>query len=510
MKARGSHRRVRPARLRDARAGWLGLCLGLACSAGLAQQARGLAITPTFSSSLTYTETGRGAPDLPRTDLVTELSPGLQITSRSGRVRGTLSYTLDAISHSSSMAASQLQNALNANFTAEAVPNWAYVDASATISQSSLSAYGQQSADNTQVNANRVEVGTVSISPYLKGAFGPYAVYEARLNADATNTRNSILGDSSSSGGSFSLSSPGRTLLGWGLVGTQQHASFRAGGSTDNTRLTASLNATPQPELTLTLRGGTEQTNVLTGETQRYGNWGAQAHWTPNERTVFDIGTDRRYYGQSYNVNVSWRTAQSSLRVSSVRDASTSSTPNGVGQPVTLYQQLYAALASAYPDPTARDQAVLLLLQQQGLDPNQIVPGGAITSAVTLQHREDIVFTYTGRRLVFTAQGFGSSSSQLYLSDTQSVAAAVRQLGYVASLSYRLTPTTSAALTGTQNKTLATSTQAGNGLKSLALSFSDQLGRRTTLGLSATYSSFTGPTNPYRQASISANLGLRF
>ena len=58
--------------------------------------------------------------------------------------------------------------------------------------------------------------------------------------------------------------------------------------------------------------------------------------------------------------------------------------------------------------------------------------------------------------------------------------------------------------------TQGTDTRAGTELKSATLTWSDQLGRRTTASLSLRYSVFNSTTDPYREGAITASLSQRF
>ena len=57
----------------------------------------------------------------------------------------------------------------------------AFIDASASITQENISALGQRSADPALVNANRTEVASARVSPYLRGTLASLVDYEARL-----------------------------------------------------------------------------------------------------------------------------------------------------------------------------------------------------------------------------------------------------------------------------------------------------------------------------------------
>ena len=438
-------------------------------------------------------------------EFVAELRPGLQLTSRAGRIVGSLNYALGLSHHSRTNNGENVQHQLNGNFSAEAIERWLYVDGSATVSQQTVSAFGQQSAiGSTQDNPNRIEVATVSLSPYVRGVFGSAVNYEARYTVNATNGRHSIAADSSGTAGSLSLSSAiSGTALGWGLIGSTQTTGFKAGRETRNDRYSASLIYTPDADLSFTLRGGQESTDIASATKITYSNWGAGATWRPTPRTRAQFDIDDRYFGRSYRVLLEHRLASSSVQFSSSRDSSTS-------QRLTLYQIYFAQFASIQPNPALRDLLVTDFLRAQNLNPNAMISGGFLNTAVTVQQRHQLTLSYAGLRMAASAQAFASNSRVVDAAAINANNQNTRQWGYLANASYRLTPTASMALTGSRLVTQGTATLGGSNLHSVSLSLSDQLARRTSASLSVRYSVFTSATDPYREAGITASLSQRF
>jgi uncharacterized protein (PEP-CTERM system associated) len=163
-----SARRIRLPQALLARAAWAA-CTGLVVLPAAAQQAGGLRITPMFDTTLSAVHRSAVAQQGPVDDTVLQIHPGVQLAAGAGRVRGRLDYGLNVIRHTQSALGQgqgdNLQNTLNALLNAEIVERWAYVDATASISQQALSAYGQQSVDGTQPNTNRSEVSQISLRP---------------------------------------------------------------------------------------------------------------------------------------------------------------------------------------------------------------------------------------------------------------------------------------------------------------------------------------------------------
>lgn len=494
----------------------LAVLLALSASTVSAQStggARSLSITPSFESGLTYTHRSKAVDGSNGDDLILQLRPGVQISSRSGRFQGSLNYALGGIYRAGRTDGHTLENNLSASLKGELVENWMFIDGLASVTQQSLSAFGEQTVGSSSVsNANRVEVGNLSLTPYVAGRIGEFAGYKASLSASATNTRRSLANDSTSTGGALSLSSlTSGAVFGWGLDATWQEVDFRQGRTTENGRVTASLNIVPDIELSFALRAGQESTNVGTLETRTYDNWGATARWTPSPRTSAVFDTDRRYFGNSHKLILEHRMSRSSIRISSVRDASSGADSRSVNVPVTLYELISARLAAVESDPVRRDQMVLAEIAGiPGADPTQIIGAIPLSTGITLVRRDDVGFSYSGRRTTFNVLIFSSDSRVLDNPLQLPGEGRVRQWGYTGSVSYKLNPLDAINLTGSQQRTLGNETLRGNDLKSLSVGWTGQLGRRTSASLSARHTVFNSDTNPYKESSLSGSVSLRF
>jgi uncharacterized protein (PEP-CTERM system associated) len=504
-------RRLRWVTLRRARKVCLASCCAALCGASTAQGSTGLKVDPSLSTQLVFnSSSGRVGGDA--TDVVTQINPGIRLSSRSGRLVGSLDYQLQASLHSKQKDLQEVSNALSANAVAEVVPGWFYLDGRASVTQQADSAYGLQiDSGSVLANDNRIEVLNVSLSPYLKGYLGDAAEYLLRLSAAATNGRKSIAADSTNMGGSLDLHSrSGGAMLGWSLQASQQVVDFRAGRATQSDRVSAGLTFKPDPELMLSLRGGQESTDVGGFERRRYDNWGGGLRWSPTGRTLVGLEADRRYFGSSHQVNLEHRFRRVAIRFSSSRDVSNGANAGGTGQPVTLYQLWFAQFASIEPDPVARDLIVRDLLRQSNQDPNALVAGGALTSAITLQQRETLALTWTGQRTTFNLQAFSSSSKIIDNPTGQQDTGDTRQRGFTGTVSYRLTPSSNLNLMGSKQRTLASSGRSGTDLDTLVLSWTTLVNAHTSASLSARHSDFGSATDGYRESAVTASLNLRF
>lgn len=471
---------------------------------------RAQSLTTQIDASVSYNmDSRRGGVE--HGDWVTELRPGLRWDARSGRVVGSVQYSLGLNHHSKEYSGENVQNQLSANLSAEAIDRWMYVDASANVSQQARSAFGTQTvAGSQQDNANRVEVGNFFLSPYVRGIFGSAVSYEARLTASATNARRSKEGDSTAVGGALTVSSVAGGNIGWAITGSRTKLDYRIGRETVNDRYSASLQFLFDADFIAVLRGGQEATDVADVQRRTYDNWGAGLTWRPDPRTRVQGDYDERYFGRSYRVLVDHRMARSSVQFNSSRDVVGGGDPNNTNVRITLYDLFYAQAASEFPDPVVRDAFVRAFLRANGLDPNTTVAGGFLNTAVTVQERHQLALSYSGLRFSTSLQAFSSSSKVVEASTSALPQEDTRQWGYVGTAAYRLSPTQSVSLTGSRLLTRATPTRPGSELKSAGLSYLEQFGRRTAISFGARYSVFNSALDPYREAAVSASLSQRF
>lgn len=488
-------------------------CCALVAGASVATsaQAQGIRFNASVDGSLSYVvNSSTGGRD--NGDLVAEVRPGFTLSSRSGRVVGSLSYSLALSRHSRDHDGDGVQNQLSANLSAELIERWLYVDVTSSISQQAANPFGQQSVDGSALdNGNRIEVGTLTVSPYVRGVLFSDVSYDVRLTGSATNGRRSITADSTQVGASATLSSALRgTALGWALTASTQQVDYRAGSESQSDRYSASLFYNVDADLTLTVRGGQESNDVASVSRTTYNNYGGGITWRPSPRTRAQLDSDERYFGRSHRVFVEHRLASTSFTFASSRDSSGGNDASGVGAPVTLFQVFDRQFASIEPDPVLRESLVLAFLRAQGLDPAATVAGGFLNTAVTLQDRHEVSAAYAGRRVAMTLQAYANTNRILDQAATGAARETVRQHGYQGNASYRLTPDSSVSVSGSRLMTKATPTQSGTDLKSLSLSWGQQLGRRTSASASLRYTVFNSATSPYREAAISASLSHRF
>lgn len=503
------------------------MALGAALpGAARAQSASGFTLTPSLTTEAEFDDV-RNSPTNNGHEVVVRVSPGVHLQGNSGTVRGVLDYTGSLIERRgrADSGGGEWQNALNASFLIEAVPARAFIDARASISQQSLSAFGVQvPVGSLRENNNRSEVSTVSVSPYVQGQLGGLASYEVRLRGAATDgqstSSSTSASDSRSTGVSANLGSISRgAKVFWGLTASRDRVRYATAGEDDRTVDTGAVAATvgyvPWPELRLRVSLGRESVddNGASADSTDATTRSVGLQWAPSPRTTLDAEAGQRYFGHTGRATFSHRSPRTTWAYTFVRDASNGADGTTLGQPTSYYDIVSSWWPQdGYANADQRRRDIVAYLASLGVDANQSVQLGYRTTSYSVQRRQDLSVAWFGLRTTVTLQAFGSDV-QNFVSFSGSdpiLGEPVVQHGYTASLSYRLTPQTSLNLGGQRLMTAANSTQAGTDLKSATAGISSQIGPRTSATLSARYSVFNSTTEPYRETSVSATLGVRF
>jgi uncharacterized protein (PEP-CTERM system associated) len=473
----------------------------------------GVSIQPTFTVQETITSNRDLSSSNAQADAITELRPGIRISSRGGRVQGSLSYSLRALAYARASRLNTLQNDLNAVLNAELVEKHAFLDASATASQQSISAFGTQGPAGSGLNnGNQTEVYALHVAPSLRGRLGEVADFGAALNWDAARSASTRTGDSTNQGGQVALSSR-HGLLGWSLNASRQVSDYELGRRTTIDQAVAALSYFPRYDMQLTLRAGRERNDVLTGSPQSSTTAGFSAKWQPTERTNLALQSDKTYYGRSHSYLFTHRMARS---VWSYTDTTSVSTPSAqtAARPLTLFDLLYNICRAGGGDTAGCDAAAHAALSQQGLNPDTVVAGGFLNASLTQQHQQNLGVSYAALRSTFTLSVFRSETSALGQVAAGSVdlaqGAPVRQQGFSLGVSHQLTPISSLTLTGTQQTTADSGALTGNRQRSVNLGWSTRPGPRSTIALTVRHTQFDSSTNPYEESAVIGSLTLRF
>ncbi len=474
---------------------------------------RALAVVPTFSAQTTLTDNRFLTANDRQSSIIGELSPGLHVAGRTGRIQGQLDYALNGFVYSHGSGPNNLQNALDGKLHAEAVDNWLFIDAAANISQQSISAFGTQSPDPALQNANQSEVATYSLSPSLRGSLAGIASYDLRAGYQALHSDGFDAANSRTRTAALNLHSEhsASARLGWGLALTHEGDAYERSRSTVSDRASATLNLSATPELVFSLSAGREATNLASVDKESSPTWGVGLDWRPSERTHVSLERDKRFFGESHAAILEYRTPRTAWRYADTQDVSTPSA-TGTGSTQTAYDLLFAQYASMYPDPALRAQMVTAALARNGIGRGSLVNGGFQSSAPSLQRRQEFSVALNGLRTTTLLTAYQTRTSNLdplaSVTGDLSTQGTVTQRGLGATLSHRLTPQASATASLMLLKSTASATSLATDQRSLTLGWSTQLSAHLSLSLSARHTAFSSTTSPYHESAVIAGLNF--
>ena len=382
--------------------------------------------------------------------LVTTVSPGISISSRGGRIVGTLEYSLSGILYAKSAQPDRLQQSLRAIGSAELIENVLTVDSAASISQQAVSALGNQTLDSNLANPNRTEVATLMIGPRLRGRFGSFASVDVRGSVTESSSKNNSLGDLRQTEGSVALNSLSSGQVGWYANLTDQRTAYPGySGRSDSAQAWFGLNYRPDIDFSVALNGGRERSNYQTGSPDDSVIYGGNFNWAPSLRTKVSGDWMRHSYGNSHSLMAEYRLARSAFRYTDTQ--AVNQTPQlGVTGLGSAYDIFFSQFASIYPDPGLRDQKVREFLTNNGISADSQLLGRVLTNTPVIARQQQLTYSITGVRttLVLTAQRsvtdrVGSANGvggDLGLFQT------IVQRGVTVTLAHQLTPNSSAGL----------------------------------------------------------------
>jgi len=503
------------------------LAFALAASAALAQAQQdggraaggGLAVVSRLSVMQTWTDNLLLNDQNKDAALITTVSPGVSISSNSGRLRGSLDYSLNGIAYFKSAQPSQVQNALAANAQAELIDRTLFVDMRASIGQQSASAFGLQSTPtagsqgsvSSLANVNQHETAMLSISPSLRGMLGGLATYDLRGDFNRIDVRGSSLGDSRGSGGSLRINQANAGALGWWLQASTQQTKSVSAPANRNSSLRAGLNYRPDPDWAFMASAGSERSNYLGNSASNGVTSGATAEWTPTMRTRLVADWQHHSYGNSHALTFEHRMARSVWRYSDTQSTVLGNT-GSAGGVRSNYDLFFLLFASQEPDPVKRDTLVRAYLQSQGLSPDAILAGGFLSTGPSRLRSQQLGVTLQGVRSSLSAQLSRSVSGRLGDNQNQGDLAnssQVEQRSFSLSASYQLTPTSGLSLVASRQETQGDVASQSTHLSSLFANWNARLGTRLSAQLGARRSRFEGVTS-YTENSVYASLTQQF
>lgn len=445
--------------------------------------------------------------------LVTMITPGVTLTGRTKRLNLHVNYGVTEYLFQSGDRSNRTANSLSGAGTLELVDNWLYLDGRASIAQQNTSPFGPAPGVGNAINSNAAEARNYSLAPYIRGHLLGKVSYELRYDHSRTNSLAGSLNKLQSDVASGKLASLIEgTRLGWQLSARNSRDSFSSGVDSRASNVIAMLTYRLDPQLELGL-GGIHESNNYSGS-KRSNGLALDAGWKPSPITSLTGHWQHESYGATYDLAFSHRTPLSEVTYRLSRGVTTTPSALTYAGFGGLYDLLYSLLASRYPDPTARADEVMNLINQYGLDPNSTVVAGFLQNQVTLNRRQTLSFVKRGVRNVVTLSlqhGMTSSlqDSPLFTSGAQSTRS-IKQDGANLNWSHLLSAKTNLSASYTYMRSKG---EDDSGLqttqRTLGVNCSTSLGKRTTFSVGGSHIEFDS-ANSYNENLLSLILAYHY
>lgn len=445
----------------------------------------------------------------------TEISPGIRISRDVGRIKGFLDYALSGRFYAQNTSAASFQNNLTASGLVELVEKRAFIDLGAGIARQTISANGAQAAAGQFTSNNQTETSNYRISPYLRGNLAQIANYELRYGFDSSSSNNAAASQVSNRQLSLGLtSSRSGAKLGWSLNANTASSSFGLGRTTETDVLSAGLNYTLTPQFNLSATVGRESSNYTTIDKVSSTTTGVGLNWSPTPLTQVSLNRQIRPFGESFGINLSTRGPRTVWQFSDLQDVTTTPAQLSYGSLGNVYDIYFAQFEAVEPDPLKRAALVEAYLQANGISPKTNVIGGFLTSAVTLQRRQNLSLALLGVRSTVTFLLTRSATSRV---DTVSTAlddlsngTRVDQTGFSVNWGHRLTPQSALNVNlSAQNSSDSTGLQNTN-TRTASVGLNTQLGRRTTAAVNARRVVSESRLTPYNETAVTGAVTVQF
>jgi len=450
-------------------------------------------VTPRLDLRETYSDNvGLQSSDNARSSFVSEADPGISISKVGPRlnVNADAGWRLYSYSNNDAPNLRNSERYYRGAMQAMLVDQLLFVDANASGSRQAVSAFGPVS-NNTFSNANRTDISTWRISPYLRHRFGSTADMTLRYTRDSVDSGVAGYGTSMASTRSADLSSgTAFNTLGWNLSYYHQDLSERLdnvgtvptlANDSMSENSSAGLRWRLTRRLALTANAGYDKYEYPTlGEATSGRSWSGGFMWTPSTRTSVQASFGRRYFGKTGMLVSSYRTQRSIWNLNYNDAVTTTRSQFVLPSAIDTAAMLDSLFAASIPDAAQRQQAVQAYIAAAGLPPTlansinylsnryiriQRLQGAAIFRGA----RGNLTFTvFNEKRLALSSQ---ESDSALLLGQLATLNDDTSQRGATANLDYRLSPRSNAygALSVSRVHSLSADYSSNNGEMRLGL-----------------------------------------
>lgn len=481
--------------------------------------------TSTVNLRETYTDNvALSSDELAEGRFVTEISPGFVLVNNARRFKFRSAYQLHyyAFDDKDVPDTKHAQNQFNADMRSILVDDLLFFDAAGSVGQHAVSAFGPQVNGNGYATANRANVKTYRLGPYLRHAFGAGATALLRYSHDSVDAGQSGLGVTRSDSLTANLASgPLFRKLGWDIGYSRQRLNDTR--APESTVQNASLGLRYQLLQTLqfNVRGGYDEYDYQSIEGPNKGNfWQLGMVWEPSSRSSLSASLGKRYYGDSYTLAALHRSRRTVWSINYNDEVTTTRGQFLLPATVDTAAMLDRLFRADIPDADQRRLAVEAYIRATGLPAALAENVNYFTNRYLLQKRWQASAAFNGARSTAVFSLFDMRRDALSSSETDGSISGpgnvnindnTRQRGASALFNYRISSRSGLNLSVTSSKSLSETTGLETVHKAARLAFTRQFSPRTRGDLELRRTSGPAVGNAtYRENALSASLSMRF
>lgn len=484
-------------------------------------RAQGWRVSPTVAVDLTLTNNVNLDPAATaRSDFVTQISPGVQISGRSARAElaGSISVPIVLYARTGSEN-NQVVPQVNLLGRLEAIEKFFFVEAAALVSQQYFTPFGARPDNVVNNTDNQYISGSYRVTPFITGKIGSDVTYLVRDdNIWSTVSGAPVSVENSYVNNLVATLAREPSPLGWALDYNRNDTTFSGQSGQQLQQLVRARPIwQPEPQLRLSVSGGYED-NDFPFSAYRGAIYGVGGRWRPSERTTLDGFWEHRFFGASYGVVFDHRTPLTAWNLNVGRNITSYTLQAGqlpAGGNVSLL--LSEILSSRIPDPIERQRAVQQFIQQNGL-PNVLSgPVNLYTQQVYLQEQARLSVGLSGVRnsvflFAFWLRTLPISGAGQLLPPELAQQNNNTQSGGGATWSHRLTPMTTLNLSADYLRTVANAPLVGTTEQgTLRAVFNTPISPNSSLLAGARYQLLSSDvTDGYHEAAVFVGIAHTF
>jgi len=378
--------------------GIIGIPLMLALSSNVWSDE--LTVSPSIVTKETYNDNVfLSQPGFTTSSWITELTPQLVIKASEPSFKLNFNYELQNLHYAGDAHAERTNQMLDLNSTSSFVKNLLYLDANAAINQQNSTPFAGITNSNATLSANRLELRTYSVAPYLKTNFAQEATGELRFSRDSVNTSLGSLYNSNANTVKANLKSgPSFATVDWNVQYLNEKILYEAEPAVTLQNGSFGSGYHFSSEFAINGSVGYEKNNYpTTNGTAPQGNtWSAGFTWTPTDRTSLSVTGTKHYYGDTYTVAASERTFASVWSLGYNEGLITSRDQFLIPATTNTSDFLNSLWQSSITNPEQRQQAIDAFIHSTGLPNTLTTPVNTVTNQVFLQKSLQASVAVTG------------------------------------------------------------------------------------------------------------------